>query len=766
MPFPWNMWPWNRDSDLNVAYWIKQLEEISRQAIEDLTTLEEWKTGLEQSLETWKSGVLTSISTWENEFTAAMALWKSETEGDLDDWKVATQTSINQWEAETIQSLNAWKTAFEEEYAELKDEVEEIRDIANAAAQEAVDAAASISSSAAQIIANAGDIARAQMLLDEAFLLSRNIYNKNAPGVLSNKYMNISGDISDYNNRTVSDYIPVIPGKRLVISRLVSGAQEAFLWSAICFFDANLAVVTGGTYNNNGQIIPDGAAFARVTFSSTYPDIQIELSDDTNYTPFTEFSVSLRKELYLEPNTNKTLKVRLDKLEDALENTVAIVETPVVSVTDNNPAFTVGAMANNGTVYTQGYDSFRYSTKIPVALGDVVEAVSWEIPKPMRFLTAFAGNNAVPTAGGAADATSYTVTNSTITGVVATVRAAANVNAIHVTHQTGETTTYFIPEQRIGDFNWKGTLSANDRVYLPLSNVRYNTVWNFTGHIGTMGEFELGIDDGTFRTLAKITATTLSYRSNTTGTMQTVNHGLAIASDIRLEIIQDYRIGKLKTIRLSSGENTYELTDAYGLETSGFPVLKSNGGAFTDCAFSWIPQDIDKPIWIFGDSWISYYEERWIYYLVNNDFTSAYMLNGYSGENAQQGLKALKSLLKYHTPAYILWTYGMNDSDTTSAVNTDWKAAFDEVVQICSDYKIELILYTVPTTPTIKNAFKNTIIRNSGYRYIDAYAAMGANESGAWFTGYQDSSGNHTTIAGAKALYNRAVSDFPELCTL
>ena len=126
MPFPWNMWPWNRDSDLNVAYWIKQLEEISRQAVEDLTTLEEWKTGLEQSLETWKSGVLTAISTWENEFTAAMALWKTETEGDLNDWKTDTQNDIAAWEADTLAALNTWKAAFIADYESLEARVSAI----------------------------------------------------------------------------------------------------------------------------------------------------------------------------------------------------------------------------------------------------------------------------------------------------------------------------------------------------------------------------------------------------------------------------------------------------------------------------------------------------------------------------------------------------------------------------------------------------------------------------------------------------------------
>lgn len=126
MPFPWNMWPWNRDSDLNVAYWIKQLEEISRQAIEDLTTLEEWKTGLEQGLATWKTGVITAITTWENEFSAAMALWKTETEGDLADWKTDAQNDIDTWESDTLAALNTWKAAFIAEYETLEAQVSAI----------------------------------------------------------------------------------------------------------------------------------------------------------------------------------------------------------------------------------------------------------------------------------------------------------------------------------------------------------------------------------------------------------------------------------------------------------------------------------------------------------------------------------------------------------------------------------------------------------------------------------------------------------------
>ena len=58
---------------------------------------------------------------------------------------------------------------------------------------------------------------------------------------------------------------------------------------------------------------------------------------------------------------------------------------------------------------------------------------------------------------------------------------------------------------------------------------------------------------------------------------------------------------------------------------------------------------------------------------------------------------------------------------------------------------------------------KTEYVRNSGKRYIDFYKAVGANADGTWFSGMQASDLVHATESGGKALYLRAIYDFPEL---
>jgi hypothetical protein len=109
----------------------------------------------------------------------------------------------------------------------------------------------------------------------------------------------------------------------------------------------------------------------------------------------------------------------------------------------------------------------------------------------------------------------------------------------------------------------------------------------------------------------------------------------------------------------------------------------------------------------------------------------------------------------------------MNDGDTSSAVNTSWKNCLDAVLDICNKNGIIPILATIPNTPTIENTYKNDIVKNSGYRYIDFASAVGASESGSsWFSGMLNSDNVHPNMTGALALYGKAISDFPELTTL
>ena len=58
-----------------------------------------------------------------------------------------------------------------------------------------------------------------------------------------------------------------------------------------------------------------------------------------------------------------------------------------------------------------------------------------------------------------------------------------------------------------------------------------------------------------------------------------------------------------------------------------------------------------------------------------------------------------------------------------------------------------------------------TLIKASGYRYVDAALAMSPNSSYPWYDGYNDD-GVHPTVLGAKVLASRVMLDFPEISVL
>jgi lysophospholipase L1-like esterase len=134
------------------------------------------------------------------------------------------------------------------------------------------------------------------------------------------------------------------------------------------------------------------------------------------------------------------------------------------------------------------------------------------------------------------------------------------------------------------------------------------------------------------------------------------------------------------------------------------------------------------------------------------------MLSALSGANSSTMYRELEYCLNFGTPKYIIWCIGMNDGSEELL----YKTYFDKINALCRERGIELILQTIPNVPTINKAAINKIIKDSGLRYIDAAAAVGADDSGNWYEGYCDD-GVHPTVLGAKAIASQVLVDFPEI---
>jgi lysophospholipase L1-like esterase len=106
----------------------------------------------------------------------------------------------------------------------------------------------------------------------------------------------------------------------------------------------------------------------------------------------------------------------------------------------------------------------------------------------------------------------------------------------------------------------------------------------------------------------------------------------------------------------------------------------------------------------------------------------------------------------------------MNDGGDPN-INTPcktWATNRDKVIALSEECGFEIVFVTIPTIPTRSHEAKNKWIRESGYRYIDMAAALGADGTGAWHEGYLSSDGVHPTNSGGKAIYEKIVADLPE----
>lgn len=220
------------------------------------------------------------------------------------------------------------------------------------------------------------------------------------------------------------------------------------------------------------------------------------------------------------------------------------------------------------------------------------------------------------------------------------------------------------------------------------------------------------------------------------------------------------------TIEVSSGEDSFREEDVTWPPLNGTPFVQNLGEySLIDCTLSYYCNGWDKDIWLYGDSYFSLTEaDRWTTYLVQNGSDNI-LLSARSGKGSEEALISFKNDLCHGTPRTVVWCMGMNDGDTDEAANADWLAATEEVISICEEKGIELILSTIPTNPYWYNDYKNEYVKSSGYRYIDFASVVGAYDNLEWNEGMleQGEKRIHPTEAGAIALYHQAVATVPKL---
>lgn len=258
----------------------------------------------------------------------------------------------------------------------------------------------------------------------------------------------------------------------------------------------------------------------------------------------------------------------------------------------------------------------------------------------------------------------------------------------------------------------------------------------------------------------------VTYKARSTNPTYTYQyqHGLTLTNNLAF-IFEYLSEGNAKITLMSNGE-MFTKTLLFQKISISQVVVFSEGSTLTDCKLTWVPVDIDKKIWMFGDSYFTYSAARWTYYLQQYGYAENTLIDGWPGEGSANARNSLITLIQFGTPQYIVWCMGMNDGSDTDAntPNSNWTVRRDEMLTICNNNGITPIFATIPNVPSILHTGKNAWIKASGYRYIDFAAAVGAESADStWFTGMLSTDNVHPTEQGARALFARVLLDFPEI---
>lgn len=212
---------------------------------------------------------------------------------------------------------------------------------------------------------------------------------------------------------------------------------------------------------------------------------------------------------------------------------------------------------------------------------------------------------------------------------------------------------------------------------------------------------------------------------------------------------------------VSSKEEKKEFNIAWSARKGAIFVTTDDNTILGKCQLSYYCNGWSKPIWLFGDSYFNCtHSDRWTSYLTEKG-SKKYLLSGFPGRTSDEALISLKTMLRYATPNEIIWCMGMNDGDTDK-INSNFQEDVEQVMDICNELNVELVLATIPNCPTVDNRYKNKYVIESGYRFIDFASSVGADIGPNWYEGMLGD-GCHPTDIGALALYNKAVATCPEL---
>lgn len=285
------------------------------------------------------------------------------------------------------------------------------------------------------------------------------------------------------------------------------------------------------------------------------------------------------------------------------------------------------------------------------------------------------------------------------------------------------------------------------------------------GRISSFEQIDIGVGkDSSTGVFLRVDGTNIyfcRYNQGNPYNVFTQAHGLTISEFLDVSVFMDD--GEM-TARIATHDGVFKHTfnRQVNMESYGVPFVTANANtSLSDFAFRAAGVRFRMPIWIVGDSYCSWYGERWVKQLSTSFDVTDFLLDGLAGGGSGTMFAELQKMLNYGTPKFLVWCLGMNDNFG------EWSGIFNMLKQTCENNGITLVLQTIPfpednPTGAEQKALINAEIKASGYRYFDGYAAVSSDDNGTWYEGYC-ADGVHTTTEGAKAMAARFLVDFPEI---
>ena len=603
----------------------------------------------------------------------------------------------------------------------------------------------------------------------KAIFYHKNLLDKNDADALDGYYISPNNGVPSASpSYDTTGYIPVVAG----VSYKASSNPRT-----IAFYDINKTFISGINYPDATFTAPFAAAYIRLSFADLNKVFAEESHFDASNTTYDNTAYidsalinfeDLESDILTLLTSEKYIKEKdVLFLANLFNINDADIELDKVFTSPTNSDSTTSNNAYNITGYLEIDPNVNY-----LSSGVIRDYVYYDANK--NFL-----------GGSATETSNFTIADSKARYVRLAMYKSGWNNLVVCRSEcyTGAYTPYSSKKFVRTDLLYNKGGSSIVKGLTFEGAVAYNTIKYFSVNI--CKSFRLSAEiSGTFDAVSfglgflnfygkwiEVDATNVYIKHGSSGTIDnTYAHGLTIDSETKLVLVGDGYEGSAVFELYNSKMDKFSQNISWGVNV-GNPFIRNESASGTfDTKFNFVAGDLSKLVWIFGDSYLSFNDPaRWLYHIKSLGLKN-YLLDAIGGETAATSLIDLSSLFSCGgMPKKILWCLGMNGgTDAVDGPNASWLTATQSFLTQCDNLGIEAVLMTIPSVPSLDHSKKSNWVRNSGYRYVDAAAAVEKEGTSTWqnwgtANAFLSPDEIHPTLYGARAIANKVLADFPEI---